>query len=53
MLYKIFLVLIVIIAYLICNMYWHKKIIEGKWLYTAYTTIILVIWFLFALTNFS
>lgn len=41
------------IAYILCNIYWHKKIIEGKWAYTIYSTIILVIYILSVLTTLS
>ncbi len=43
-------IVIFYIADLVCNIYWHKKIIDGKWLYTIYTTIITIIWTLLVLT---
>jgi len=46
-------IMLVLIGYLVGNIYWHKKIIEGKWLYTIYSTIILIIYFLSALTSLS
>lgn len=42
-----------IVIYLTCNIFWHKKIIEGKWEYTIYSTIVLIIYIIFALTNLS
>ena len=47
MIYKIVLTILVYLCYIIANIYWHKKIIESKWLYTIYTTIIIIIWTLF------
>jgi len=43
-------IMLVLIGYLVGNIYWHKKIIEGKWIYTTYTTIILIIWMAFVLS---
>ena len=42
---EIYLV-IMSISYIIANIYWHKKIIDGKWIYTIYSTIILIIYLL-------
>lgn len=50
MLYRIFLVFILCLVYFIANLYWHKKIIDGKWIYTIYSSIILVTCTLFVLT---
>ena len=50
---KIILTIIVIATYILCNIYWHKKIIEGKWIYTIYTTIIVTICTLFAWINLA
>lgn len=41
---NVFYLIMVLIAYIICNIYWHKKIVEHKWLYTMYSTIILLIY---------
>ena len=51
--YNILLISIIISTYLVCNIYWHKKIVEGKWIYTIYSTFIVLIWILFVSINFS
>lgn len=51
MIYKIILTMIVTLAYILCNIYCHKKIIDGKWIYTIYSTIIVSIYILFAWIN--
>lgn len=51
MIEKIILTMIVILAFVLCNIYWHKKIIDGKWIYTIYSTIIISIYILFAWIN--
>lgn len=43
----ILLILIMLATYIGGNIYWQKKIVEGKWIYLIYTTTILIIWFLF------
>lgn len=45
-------IILLLVAYILCNVYWHKKIVAGKWIYTIYSTSILFI-YLFALINFS
>ncbi len=51
MVHKIILMLLVLVVYLMCNIYWHKKIIDNKWRYTIYSTIIIGIYIIFALIN--
>lgn len=41
---KVIGILIVILSSVFGNIYWHKKIIVGKWFYTIYTTILLIIY---------
>lgn len=53
MIYKIILMVIVYITYILGNMYWHKKIIDGKWEYTIYSTIIIIIYSLSVLIAIS
>ena len=45
--------IIVTICYLRSNIIWHKKIIDSKWKYTVYSTIILILYIIFALLNLS
>lgn len=45
--------IIVAASYLICNIIWHKKIIDSKWKYTIYSTIILISYIIFALLTLS
>lgn len=49
----ILFILIMLTAYIGGNIFWQKKIVDGKWIYFFYSTTILVIWILFALTNLS
>lgn len=35
----------VLITYIIANIYWHKKIVDCKWEYTIFSTIILLTYF--------
>ena len=50
---KTILTIIVILTYILCNIYWHKRITDGKWIYTIYTTIMVATWTLFAWINLS
>ena len=46
-------IVIILIAYIIGNIYFHNKKIEGKWVYTIYSSIILTIYILLELIIFS
>lgn len=48
---KIIGIIIVLAANIFGNIYWHKKIIDGKWIYTTYTTIILIFYLAFVFSK--
>lgn len=51
--YGIVLMIIMWCLQLALNVFWFIKIVEGKWLYLWYSTVIMVIWTLFVLSTIS
>lgn len=46
-------ILLVLLIYVLGNIYWHKEIVYCKWIYTIYSTIIVLFYIIFVLIILS